>query len=117
VLVTAPPANGDHRSAAWLVRDHALTVLPAVSSLKALRRVARPSAAKRPMIGFGNPLLDGPESHAQRALLPRQSECAGTGATMRQFQPARHRQKWSGSGPTVGPAAVPLPKRPMNFAP
>ena len=60
VLVTAPPANGDNKSAAWLVRDHALTVLPAVSSLKALRRVARPSAATKPMIGFGNPLLDGP---------------------------------------------------------
>ncbi len=59
VLVTAPSASGDHKAAAWLIRDHALTVLPAVSSLKALRRVARPSSAARPMIGFGNPLLDG----------------------------------------------------------
>jgi CHAT domain-containing protein len=59
VLVTAPPAKGDAKSAAWLIRDHALTVLPAVFSLKALRRVARPSAAAKPMIGFGNPLLDG----------------------------------------------------------
>ena len=52
-------ASGDHRAAAWLAREHAITVLPAVSSLKALRRVARPSAATKPMIGFGNPLLDG----------------------------------------------------------
>ncbi len=59
VLVTAPPVSGDYKYAAWLARDHALTVLPAVSSLKALRRVARPSAAAKPMIGFGNPLLDG----------------------------------------------------------
>jgi tetratricopeptide (TPR) repeat protein/CHAT domain-containing protein len=43
----------------WLIRKHAVTVLPAVSSLKALRRVAKPSAATRPMIGFGNPLLEG----------------------------------------------------------
>jgi len=43
----------------WLARDHALTVLPAVSSLKALRRVSKPSAATRPFIGLGNPLLDG----------------------------------------------------------
>ena len=43
----------------WLIRDHTLTVLPAVSSLKALRRVARPGGASKPMIGFGNPLLDG----------------------------------------------------------
>ena len=60
VLITAPPVDGQsNKSAAWLARSHALTVLPAVSSLKALRRVARPSAATKPMIGFGNPLLDG----------------------------------------------------------
>ena len=65
--------TGEGKDIAWLIRDHALTVLPAVSSLKALRRVARPSAATKPMIGFGNPLLDGdPASaedrrHAQRA--------------------------------------------------
>jgi CHAT domain-containing protein len=71
VMVTEPPAKGGYKSAAWLARDHAFTVLPAVSSLKALRRVTRPSAATKPMIGFGNPLLDGPDSRyaklAQRA--------------------------------------------------
>ena len=74
-LVTAPPANGDAKSAAWLIRDHALTVLPAVSSLKALRRVARPSGATRPMIGFGNPLLDGPNAdYANDAKLAREKQ-------------------------------------------
>jgi CHAT domain-containing protein len=63
VLVTKPPTSSDYRKTAWLARDHALTVLPAVSSLKALRRVVRPSAATLPMIGFGNPLLDGDQSH------------------------------------------------------
>jgi CHAT domain-containing protein/Tfp pilus assembly protein PilF len=65
VLVTEPSA-GVRRSGsdtvapvAWLARSHAVTVLPAVSSLQALRRVGRPSAAPHPMIGFGNPLLDG----------------------------------------------------------
>ncbi len=65
VLVTQPPASGDYKSAAWLIRDHAITVLPAVSSLKALRRVARPSAAPKPLIGFGNPLLDGDPAYAE----------------------------------------------------
>jgi CHAT domain-containing protein len=65
VLVTEPPRtampNGldEYRQVAWLGRRQPLTVLPAVNSLKALRRVGRPSAAPRPMIGFGNPLLDG----------------------------------------------------------
>jgi CHAT domain-containing protein/tetratricopeptide (TPR) repeat protein len=75
VLVTRPPTSGDHRAAAWLARDHAITVLPAVSSLKALRRVGKPSAAPRPMIGFGNPLLDGPgRRYAQLAKLARDKQ-------------------------------------------
>ncbi len=95
VLVVKPPQGGDYKSAAWLARDHALTVLPAVSSLKALRRVARPSAAKKPMIGFGNPLLDGdqgdPKSGAyfkRRAALARANQsCPGTRArtTLQRF--------------------------------
>lgn len=62
VLVTVPPTNSNNKSAVWLARGHAVTVLPAVSSLQALRRVARPSTSKKPMIGFGNPLLDGDQS-------------------------------------------------------
>jgi CHAT domain-containing protein/tetratricopeptide (TPR) repeat protein len=63
VLVTTTPAKNDYESAAWLARDHAITILPAVSSLKALRGIAHPSIATKPMIGFGNPLLDGPQNH------------------------------------------------------
>ena len=59
VLVTKPPTSGDHRAAAWLAREHAITVLPAVSSLEgaaprrqAQRRIKaddrlRQSAARR----------------------------------------------------------------------
>ena len=53
-------------------------MLPAVSSLKALRRVAKPSAATKPMIGFGNPLLDGNPAErpweAEWAKLARQRQ-------------------------------------------
>ncbi len=79
VLVTKPPLNGSLASAHWLVRDHAITVLPAVSSVKALRRVGKPSTAERPMIGFGNPLLVGgadPDSQQQAALARSVTGCA-----------------------------------------
>ena len=49
------------RNIDWLARSHSLTVLPAVSSLKALRQFAKESHADRKLIGFGNPLLDGPD--------------------------------------------------------
>ena len=79
VLVTAPPAAGSNdKSAAWLVRDHAISVLPSASSLKALRGLAPPSVAAKPMIGFGNPLLNGPDgTYAQLAKLARDDKtCA-----------------------------------------
>src|SRR5262249_14910906 len=67
VLVTAKPDKAlsgpdAFRHVAWLVRSHALTVLPSVSSLKALRQLAKDSHASRTLIGFGNPLLDGPNA-------------------------------------------------------
>lgn len=80
VLVTAAPTSADHKSASWLVRDHALAVLPAVSSLNALRRIGQPSAATKPLIGFGNPLLEGPDGrYAESAKLARKKQsCADT---------------------------------------
>jgi CHAT domain-containing protein len=75
VLVTKPPTSDRHRAAAWLAREHAITILPAVSSLKALRRVGKPSAASNTMIGFGNPLLDGPDGrYTNRAKLAREKQ-------------------------------------------
>jgi CHAT domain-containing protein/tetratricopeptide (TPR) repeat protein len=75
VLLTKPPTSGANRTAAWLARAHAVTVVPAVSSLKALRRIARPSRATKPLIGFGNPLLDGypgsPNDDAERAQIAK----------------------------------------------
>ena len=72
VLVTAPPESSDNRTVAWLARGHALTILPSVSSLRALRRMGAPSRADQPFIGFGNTLLDGPDQgYAKLARLAR----------------------------------------------
>jgi CHAT domain-containing protein len=65
VLVSQQPGSDDLRGAHWLVRDHAITVLPSVASLEVLRHTAKPSAAPEPFIGFANPLLDGPQSDAR----------------------------------------------------
>jgi tetratricopeptide (TPR) repeat protein/CHAT domain-containing protein len=62
VLVTVQPTTNDHRQIAWLAREHTLTVLPSVSSLRSLRQLAKASRANRTLIGFGNPLLDGPDA-------------------------------------------------------
>jgi CHAT domain-containing protein len=88
VLVTAPPkaampdASAGYRGVAWLTREHAITVLPAVSSLKALRQYAKQSRAREAYMGIGNPLLDGDPTQypddAIRAKTAREKQCATT---------------------------------------
>jgi CHAT domain-containing protein len=64
VLLTAPPGSQTgveaFRAAPWLIRRHALSVLPSVQSLNALRKLAPRGAAARPFFGVGDPILDGP---------------------------------------------------------
>lgn len=64
VLVTEPPEGEDAdpdalRSTAWLVKSYALTTLPAVSSLKALRLFQKRGEGTEPFKGFGSPALVG----------------------------------------------------------
>ena len=65
VLVTRPPQGRDDdardlRGTPWMLRDHALTTLPTVSAIRALRagraRAVVP-ADPDPFVGFGDPVL------------------------------------------------------------
>ena len=60
-------AGEDFVRAAWLVRSHAVTVLPSVASLKALRLNVEATRAKQPFFGIGNPLLLGESGSDERA--------------------------------------------------
>jgi CHAT domain-containing protein len=60
VLVTEKPAQelehrDDLRRVAWLARTHAISVLPSVGSLRALRELAAGVKATKAFIGFGDP--------------------------------------------------------------
>jgi CHAT domain-containing protein/Tfp pilus assembly protein PilF len=65
LLVTEKPAVAQpdvkdivaYRDAAWLLKSHAVTVLPSVASLKALRVFGRKNEASKPFIGFGDPVF------------------------------------------------------------
>ena len=92
VLVTEQPATdfGDYATVAWLGRRHAITVLPSLASLSALRQLAKASQAPKPYIGIGNPLLSGPDGRDRRAFevagctappdLPHKSASLGSAA-------------------------------------
>jgi CHAT domain-containing protein/Tfp pilus assembly protein PilF len=77
VLVTKqldPAATGAEafRRAAWLAKSNPITVLPSVSSLKALREHAKTSKAEKIYVAFGNPLLEG--SSGVRAEMARANQ-------------------------------------------
>jgi CHAT domain-containing protein/Tfp pilus assembly protein PilF len=79
LLVQDEPKDSDYRAADWLIRDFALSVLPSVGSLQALRQLAPASAGDLALIAFGDPLLDGapgPTRGAESAALFQQ----GSGA-------------------------------------
>src|SRR5262249_19115870 len=64
VLVTTKPDSNDYRSAAWLMPRPAVTVLPSVASLKALRDLR--SIAPQRYLGFG-PFVAEADAAAQGA--------------------------------------------------
>jgi hypothetical protein len=81
------------RSVDWLIKRHAVSVLPSVASLKALRFFARYAAASRPMVGFGDPVFD----PAERATALAQRG-AGKASTVSRGGPMRLPQPPPGGG-------------------
>ena len=54
-----------YREADWLVRSHAISVLPSVGSLEALKQKLSEPAERKPLIGFGNPIFNWEQRVAQ----------------------------------------------------
>ena len=64
VLVTTQPTAAitqpsDYQKVGWLIRRQAVTVVPAASSLVALRHFAEEKRGTDPFVGFGDPVFDG----------------------------------------------------------
>jgi CHAT domain-containing protein len=57
LLVTKDPAGKKLKDIDWLVRSHAITILPSVASLKTLRGGTATTAAAKPMIAFADPVF------------------------------------------------------------
>jgi hypothetical protein len=91
-----------YRDAAWLVKRHAVTVLPSVASLEALRVFGRREQGTKPMTGFGDPIF-APE----RAPADQRTTKAKIAAKTRAYA-----EYWRGSGvdrAKLAEALAPLP--------
>lgn len=79
VLVTDPPPTGGrseseiYRQAGWLIKRHALTTLPSIASLKALRQFAdKRTSPPKALIAFGDPVFS--KAEKPRVLASRSGE-------------------------------------------
>jgi CHAT domain-containing protein/Tfp pilus assembly protein PilF len=111
LLVTEQPAAAIpekiefYREAAWLLKRQAVSVLPSVSSLKALRSFARKDLGLKPMTGFGDPVFN----PAQDGIGDRR---AATKSASRGVVTAAYTDFWQGAGVDRGRLAQALPQLP-----
>jgi tetratricopeptide (TPR) repeat protein len=57
MLVKRDPAGKSLRDIDWMIKSHAIAVLPSIYSLKTMRFAAATRSAPRSMIGFGDPVF------------------------------------------------------------
>jgi CHAT domain-containing protein/Tfp pilus assembly protein PilF len=78
-----------YREAAWLIKRQAVSIMPAVANLSALRRGASRERAAKPLVGFGDPVFD-----PDRDI--RDSKVAAENA--RNLSRAAYTDFWQGAG-------------------
>jgi CHAT domain-containing protein/Tfp pilus assembly protein PilF len=112
LLVTAPPQAAipdtldGYRSAAWLLRRQAVSVLPSVVSLKSLRAFARKDEGVKPMTGFGDPVFNPAEGG------PSDRRAAGGKIAARSIATSAYTDFWRGAGVDRARLAQALPQLP-----
>ncbi len=90
---TLPPESGamfsNYRGVPWLVRSHAVTVLPSVASLATLRTILPGDTSRRPFVGFGDPYFSREQARlAEEEQAPTAAQEQPSLATASDRQPA-----------------------------
>ncbi|NVL68027.1 hypothetical protein, partial [Escherichia coli] len=101
-----PDALEGYRSAAWLLRRHAVSVLPSVVSLKSLRAMARTDQSIKPMTGFGDPVFN------PALEVPADRRGAGSMAAARSLATSAYSEFLRGAGVDRARLAQALPRLP-----
>ncbi|MVT51183.1 tetratricopeptide repeat protein [Bradyrhizobium yuanmingense] len=95
-----------YRSAAWLLRRQAVSVLPSVISLKSLRAFARRDQSVKPMTGFGDPVFN------PAAEGPADRRAANGKVAARSIATIAYADFWRGAGVDRARLAQALPQLP-----
>jgi CHAT domain-containing protein len=110
-VAAVPEKLEGYRDAAWLIKRQAVSVLPSVSSLKALRAFAHRDQGRKPMIGFGDPVFD----PAQDTASDKRAAAAKSNTTKpaaRGVTTAAYTDFWQGAGVDRGKLVQALPQLP-----
>lgn len=113
LLVSKAASEGSadkYRDAGWLVKDHALTVMPSLAALMALKAPGL-AAARTPYLAFANPLLTGRGGADRRAFT--RAGCAGkpvAPAALPALPQAADLFGSAGADPAAVRALAPLPE-------
>ena len=94
-----------YRDAAWLTKRQAVSVMPSVASLKALRLFGRKEEASKPIIGFGDPVFSPSRGGGRTAR--REARRLARSLATRSFT-----DFWQGAGVDRGQLGQALPQLP-----
>ena len=101
-----------YRDTDWLARHHAISVLPAPASLRALRSVSHQSDVRKPFVGFGNPVF----SRGAAAIAPadgqRTNAAVPASASTAKVQSASYASFWRGPAANLDALRNGLPPLP-----
>jgi CHAT domain-containing protein/Tfp pilus assembly protein PilF len=78
LLITKDASGKSLKEMDWLIRSHAITVLPSVASLKILRSGSQTSSARKPIIAFADPVFSKAPRAQQLAMRSITSFYRGT---------------------------------------
>jgi CHAT domain-containing protein len=75
------PLFAAYRDVPWLVRTHAVTLVPSAAALVTLRSTPKGTAGRKPFIGFGDPYFNAQEAAKAKAAEPKRVRLAQSGET------------------------------------
>jgi CHAT domain-containing protein/lipopolysaccharide biosynthesis regulator YciM len=115
LLVTNDPGGKKLKDLDWLIRSHAVTVLPSVASLKVLRGGSATSSARKPLLAFADPVFSkAAHEQAQNAAMRSitsfyrgtQVDLAGIGDYLPQLPGTRKEAQQVGAELKADPADI-----------
>lgn len=97
----------DFKQAAWLVRRHAISILPSVDSLVNIRSLGSSVIPKKPLIGFGDPVFS-----QDRSSSSAQGGHGAPGMVANERKLRGYASYWSGTEVDLAALSASLPRLP-----